>query len=364
MKLLLICIISLSIVKSLAKPVYYKCDSKCAQYLLKYGYITVEPNSYTSHETAITQGIKNIQKDAGLPETGFMDQKTFNLFNTPRCGVGYHGSREKRFAILRGWRTKKTILNETMVTWYADLSNFKDMDKNTALSIFTTAMNMWSETALLKLIQVFNEDEANITIKFLSKNHGDNYNFDGKGGVLGHAFFPNGASGISGDVHFDSDERWNIYGNGKDNVSLFVVALHEFGHSLGLSHSSLEDSIMYAWYKVKQFKLFDDDKLGINALYGTRKQYLYAPLDPKYRVVRPNNSPTTDSPTFGGWTTESPTTTGTTFFPSTTTRTSTFNPSSTRSPSYTTTRKYNFRRIFIQNSNVLIYPKEPAKLTF
>ena len=78
-------------------------------------------------------------------------------------------------------------------------------------------------------------------------------------------------TGLAGDAHFDDDERFTT--RTKDGINLDWVAVHEFGHSMGLEHSNVRESIMYPWYKgyFENIELTRDDIKGIQALYGGRK---------------------------------------------------------------------------------------------
>ena len=96
---------------------------------------------------------------------------------------------------------------------------------------------------------------------YLPAYHGDGFNFDGQGGVLAHTFLP-GIKSINGDIHMDNAEKWNV------DYDIFVVALHEIGHSIGLYHSKYYNSVMYAQYNKASKLLKLDDRMGVEALYG------------------------------------------------------------------------------------------------
>jgi len=154
------------------------------------------------------------------------------------------------------------------------------------------AFAMWEDSSALRFEEK-SSDPVDINISFEKYDHGDGNAFDGKGGVLAHAFFPQ----FGGTAHFDDTEDWSV----TDYVGnqLLNTLTHEFGHSLGLRHSKVRNSIMAPFYKGwdPALKLEQDDIKGVQAIYGAPSTSGGKPrVDTPIRTKTPTN-PTVLIPT-------------------------------------------------------------------
>src|SRR5262249_35105315 len=67
----------------------------------------------------------------------------------------------------------------------------------------------------------------------------------------------------AGDVQFNTGQTFNI----GTTYDLYAVALHEFGHALGLYHST-SGNVMYGAYQNAKTSLASDDIAGVRAIYS------------------------------------------------------------------------------------------------
>ncbi len=84
------------------------------------------------------------------------------------------------------------------------------------------------------------------------------------------AFYP-GTSLNAGDVEFDHSDPWSLIGTTRE-PDILGAAIHELGHSLGLTHSSLPEANMY-WIFTRHTgpgsgMLHADDIAAIQSIYG------------------------------------------------------------------------------------------------
>ncbi|NXX61396.1 MMP7 protein, partial [Scopus umbretta] len=200
--------------------------------------------------------IKEMQRFFHMTVTGKLNAETEKTMKQPRCGVPDKAD----YKIFTGNpRWEKKHLTYRLVIYTPDLPKKKVDDA------IRRAFMVWSDVTPLQFQRVFKR-YADIEIHFARREHGDGHPFDGRGNTLAHAFPP--GEGRGGDAHFDDDERWS---ETNQEINLFLVAAHEFGHSLGLGHSNVHGALMYPIYSYVNpatFRLSEDDRRRIQKLYG------------------------------------------------------------------------------------------------
>uniref|UniRef100_A0AAY4BE52 Matrix metalloproteinase-9 n=1 Tax=Denticeps clupeoides TaxID=299321 RepID=A0AAY4BE52_9TELE len=174
-------------------------DKQLAEdYLKRYGYVNGLQKS--SHQFMMSKSsvLMRLQRQLGLEETGQLDQSTIDAMKQPRCGV----------PDIRNYQTFEGDLkwDHNDVT-YRILNYSPDMEASLIDDAFARAFKVWSDVTPLTFTRLF-DGTADIMISFGKKDHGDPYPFDGKDGLLAHAYPP--GEGMQGDAHFDDDEFWTL----------------------------------------------------------------------------------------------------------------------------------------------------------
>ncbi|XP_035663521.1 collagenase 3-like [Branchiostoma floridae] len=258
-------------------------------YLSKYGYAEQDPSApagLTSRgdlTPTVRKAICKFQRFMNLPVTCKLDRKTIRAMKRPRCGMpdiepepaaltcaggrGGEGPRMASLYSLGGSRWKKKELTYKIISYTPDLS------RSVVNDAIAMAFKVWSDVINIEFKRVPPYYKSDVTIRFAKGYHGDGTKntFDGPGGTLAHAFYPE----YGGNCHFDEAETWTVGELNDAGKDLYQVAVHELGHTLGLGHSDVPDAIMIPTYLYRPFfKLHPDDVAGIQRLYGTKNDIL------------------------------------------------------------------------------------------
>ncbi|KAJ8401106.1 hypothetical protein AAFF_G00390630 [Aldrovandia affinis] len=218
-----------------------------------------------------------MQKYGGLEETGVLDEETLVLMKTPRCSLpdvseslpeSESGRQRRSLPLATRWSKRNLSWRIRTFPKQSQL-----LGRDTVRALMYYALKVWSDVSPLNFHEVAGS-KADIQIDFTKADHNDGYPFDGPGGTVAHAFFPSDRF-TAGDAHFDDDEAWTFRAPDSHGMDLFAVAVHEFGHAIGLAHTSAADSIMRPYYQGPvgdplKYHLPYEDRVRVWQLYGVR----------------------------------------------------------------------------------------------
>lgn len=217
-------------------------------YLSKFGYLRTkgEPDP-----ESVEEAVRAFRGRFALPEGDALDGPVLRAMQAPRCGLPDHrlATEEAR------WRKRDLTY---AVTGYVGGLSRGDVD-----DLLELAWRDWTAVCDLRVKRVLS-GSADVQV---ATGRSAAQGFDGPQGTLAWAQLPQGDDRPLL-MRFDLDETWTRAAT--DRGILFRnVACHEFGHLLGLDHSSVRTALMAPYYSPGVVRPQpNDDVQRAQALYG------------------------------------------------------------------------------------------------
>ncbi|KAF2316184.1 hypothetical protein GH714_041525 [Hevea brasiliensis] len=161
-----------------------------------------------------------------------LDSQTVSKMMMPRCGVPdiingttrmTSGKKNQRHSSTSFHTVSHYTFFPGSPKWppskYSLTYGFLPQTPSRAMDPVARAFQTWAANTHFRFARVQDYTTADIKIGFYRGNHGDGSSFDGRGGILAHAFAPQ-----DGRFHYDADETWAV-GATPGAIDLETVAL-------------------------------------------------------------------------------------------------------------------------------------------
>lgn len=215
------------------------------EYLYQYGYLGEDRLA-----SDVKSAILRFQQVFGLRETGLVDQPTYELMASARCGLSddsLNGNNDRSDDDVGGLDGSR-LWTKTTLTWTYGGGRIGTVSESEVRDVVKHAFGFWAANTAFRFTEAAVGSTPDIRITFETYMHNDKHPFDGPGGELGHAFFPWTSS--RGVVHMDGSEKWSL-ADMRQNLqyNLYSALAHEIGHTLGLRHHNNRESMMFPFYR-------------------------------------------------------------------------------------------------------------------
>lgn len=229
------------------------------KYLSEYGYFD---NLMTDHFD-LQDALRRFQWLFDLNVDGVLDSKTVQAMTIKRCGckdIPYER------AIYRWNKPVRYFIEDV-----PKIDGKRDIEKLDY--VVKKSFQAWQDICNFPSIErVMSKSQANF---YIDTRTGRRNDFDGPSGTLAYATLGMTNQSI---CFFDGDENFTLEKSG--GIKLLHVTTHEFGHSLGLSHSKVGAALMAPTYSSRIGTPQENDDIP-------RAQSIYGPA-----IQKPDPEPT------------------------------------------------------------------------
>jgi hypothetical protein len=256
--------------RDVASPPVHAPDPNVANFALSYlnafGYLKDELSQWNGITLDdITTALDQFQSTFSLPRSGNLCVQSVRAMQMPRCGCPDIPANNPNYLRMMEFVTANLARWQKTALLYSIENYLPNISKTDFEAVVDQAFQNWAQLGNIQINRATTGD-ADIVI---STGSGPQSNFDGPGGILAWAYLPTG-SDAQLLMEFDLAENWTVT-PGSSGVQIANVACHEFGHLMGLSHSTMQSALMAPYYNVAiATPQSQDDIPRFVARYGTK----------------------------------------------------------------------------------------------